>query len=166
MEMKKKIKKLNIKVEKGGMMCPQPGEFMKQSITIKNNGQIWFNAWRNLTEEEIAKGFTTEEGFFERVKITEQKNIGKENARRILERAGEVLPKHIDTNFMVLVCDASLDEIVIEYEDGEIVVGQLEQLTYELDDVEEFYDFLVEETLIENLFFFDERILDEEDDEG
>ena len=164
--MEKKIKKLNIKVEKGGMRCPQPGEFMKQSITIKNNGQIWFNAWRNLTEEEIAKGFTTKEGFFvERVKITEQKNIGKENARRILERAGAVLPKHIDTNFMVLVCDASLDEIVIEYEDGEIVVGQLEQLTYELDDVEEFYDFLAEETCIENLFFFDGYAIDEEDDE-
>ena len=45
-------------------------------------------------------------------------------------------------------------------------MGQLEQLTYELDDVEEFYDFLAEETLIENLFFFDERILDKEDDEG
>ena len=161
--MQRKIKKLNIKVEKGGMMCPQPGEFMKQSITIKNNGQIGFNAWRNLTEEEMAKGFTTEECFFvERVKITEQKNIGKENARRILERAGEVLPKGIDKEYKVVYCDACPDEVVIEYEDGEIVAGQLEKLTYELDDVEEFYDFLVEETLIENLFFFDERILDEE----
>ena len=165
--MQRKIKKLNIKVEKGGFMRPQPGEFMKQSITIKSNGQIWFNAWRNLTEEEIAKGFTTEEGFFvERVKITEQKNIGKENARRILERAGEVLPIHIDTNFKFLVCDACPDEVVIEYEDGEIVVGQLNELTYELDDVEEFYDFLAEETCIENLFFFDEPILDKDDDEG
>ena len=55
--------------------------------------------------------------------------------------------------------------LIIEYEDGEIVVGQLEQLTYELDDVEEFYDFLAEETCIENLFFFDGYVIDEEDDE-
>ena len=164
MEMDKKIKKLNIKIEKGGMMCPQPGEFMKQSITIKNNGQIWFNAWRNLTEEEIAKGFTTEEGFFvERVKITEQKNIGKENARRILERAEVVLPKYIDKEYKILYCDACPDEVVIEYEDGDIVMGQLASLTYELDGVWDFYEYLVEETLIENLFFFDERILDKEE---
>ena len=159
--MQRKIKKLNFKVEKGGFMCPQPGEFIKQSITIKNNGQIWFNAWRNLTGEEIEKGFNQNGGIFvERVKITEQKNIGKENALRILERAEEVLPKHIDTNFMVLVCDACPDEVVIEYEDGDIVMGQLANLTY---DVEEFYEFLVEETCIKNLFFFDERIFDEDD---
>ena len=162
--MQRKIKKLYIKVEKGGMMCPQPGEFMKQSITIKNNGQIWFNAWRNLTEEELAKGFTTEDGFFvERVKITEQKNIGKENARRILERAGEVLPKHIDKEYKLLICDACPDEVVIEYEDGEIVAGQLVNLTYELDEVEEFYDFLAKEIVIENLFFFDDYVKDDED---
>lgn len=163
--MEKKIKKLNIKVEKGGMMCPQPGEFMKQSITIKNNGQIWFNAWRNLTEEEMSKGFIASNGVFApAVVVREQKNIGS-NAKHILERASEVLPKYIDTEFMVLICDACPDEVIIEYEDGEIVAGQLANLTYELDEVEKFYDFLAEETLIENLFFFDERILDEEDDE-
>jgi hypothetical protein len=164
--MEKKIKKLNIKVEKGGMMCPQPGEFMKQSITIKNNGQIWFNTWRNLTEEEMSKGFIASNGVFApAVVVREQKNIGSANAQHILERASEVLPKYIDKEYELHICDACPDEVIIEYEDGEIVVGQLVILTYELDEVGKFYDFLVEETLIENLFFFDERILGEAHDE-
>lgn len=158
--MKRKIKKLNIKVEKGCMIWPEHGEFMKQSITIKNNGQVWFNVWRNLTMEEVAKGFTTEEGFFvKRVKITEQKNIGKENTRRILERAEEVLSKHIDKEYELFICDAIPDEVLIEYEDGEIVMGQI------IDSPWDFYKYLAEETVIENLFFFDELDLDDKDDE-
>ena len=158
--MKKKIKKLNIKAEKGGMMCPQPGEFMKQSITIKNNGQIWFNAWRNLTMEEECECM---EGM---VKVSQYKKLMCPHVDFILDEAQKVLPKYIDKEYKFFICDACPDEVIIEYEDGEIVVGQLANLTYELDEVEDFYEFLVKETVIENLFFFDEPILDKDDDEG
>ena len=86
--MLKKIKKLMIVVEKGGLRCVRPNEIEKQSLTIKSNGQVWWNATRTLTIEEQEKGFSNNG-----VKITEYKNIGKENAERILSHAEEVLTR-------------------------------------------------------------------------
>ena len=147
----KEIKRLTIKVEKGGMRCLKLGELTKQSLTIKNNGQVWWTAFRNFTWEEVAKGFAIDRNIVDKVRVSEYKNIGKENAKKILEKAQEILPKHVDTEWEYLVDDAILDAIFIEYENGEFLVGQL-ALPYELDDVEDFYDYLAEELLIEQLF--------------
>ena len=68
------------------------------------------------------------------------------------------LPRLLEKDYLIHVCDAILDEVLIEYEDGEIVMGQI------IDNPWDFYKYLAEETVIENLFFFDERILDDEDD--
>ena len=57
--MSKKIKKLMITAEKGGFRCPKPNEIEKQSITIKSNGQVWWNAIRTLTIEEQEKFLET-----------------------------------------------------------------------------------------------------------
>lgn len=144
-----KIKKLTISAEKGGFTKAEPKEILKQSITIKSNGQIVWTALRTLSTKEISKGFNCE-----LVKISERKNVGKANAEKILKRANEVLINKIDCDFKVLICDATPDKILIEYENGKIVSGQLIDLTYNLDDVELFYDFLAKETLINNLLFF------------
>ena len=148
--MSKKIKKLMISAEKGGFRCPKPNEIEKQSITIKSNGQVWWNVTRTLTIEEQKKGFSNNG-----VKITEYKNIGKKKAEEILIRAEEVLKNNIDTKFKTLICDACPDEIYIMYEDNEVLFGQLIDLTDSLDEIEAFYDYLSEELLIENLLFFD-----------
>lgn len=145
----KKIKKLSITATKGGFRCPKPNEIEKQSITIKSNGQVWWNATRTLTIEEQYKGFSNNG-----VKITEYKNIGKQKAEEILIRAETVLKNNIDTEFKVLIDDASPDEIYIIYEDNEVFCGQLIDLTDSLDAIDSFYDYLSEELLIEELFFF------------
>ena len=163
--MQRKIKKLSIKVEKSCFICPQQGEWMKQKFTINNKGQVFLTAWRNLTKEEFIKGFTTPKGSYSpAVVVREQKNIAKEDAENVLKKAQEILPKYIDSEYEVLICDAIPDEIFIEYEGGEIVKGQIANLTYELDEIEEFYEFLAGETLLENLFFFDEFL--DEGEEG
>ena len=153
--MQNKIKKLSISMERGGLKMPKPNEMEQQKLTIKNNGQVWWTGLRNFSKEEIEKGFGADGNIVKKVKLSEYKNIGKENALKILERAQEILPKHIDTECRHLICDASLDEVLIEYDDGEFLVGQLDALTYELDEVEEFYDYLAEELLIENLFMLE-----------
>ena len=157
--MQRKIKKLSITVEKGGLMCPLPGAPVKQKLTIKNNGQIWFTTWRNLTMDEECEGM---EGM---VKVSEYKKLMSLHVDFILEEAQKVLPKYIDKEYKIYIMDACPDEAIIEYEDGEIVFGQLANLTYELDEVEDFYEFLAKETCIDDLFFLDERILDNEDDD-
>ena len=148
--MSKKIKKLMISAEKGGFCCPKPNEIEKQSIAIKSNGQVWWNATRTLTIEEQGKGFSNNG-----VKITEYKNIGKKKAEEILIRAEEVLKNNISAGFEVLIADGSFDEIYIIYEDNEVLCGQLIDLTDSLDEIEAFYDYLSEELLIEDLLFFD-----------
>ena len=147
----KKIKKLMITAAKGGLRCVKPNDIEKQSITIKNNGQVWWNAIRTLTIEEQEKGFSNNG-----VKITEYKNIGRENAERILQRAAAFLKDRVNTEFNIFVCDAILDEIYIEYENGEILFGQLNEFAYQSDEISIFYDNLAEELLIESLFFFDD----------
>lgn len=149
--MSKKIKKLMIVVEKGGLRCVRPNEIEKQSLTIKSNGQVWWNATRTLTIEEQEKGFSNNG-----VKITEYKNIGKENAERILSHAEEVLKNNIDIEFKVLISDACPDEILIIYEDKEVLCGQLIDLTDSLGEIEAFYDYLAEELLMEKLFLFED----------
>ena len=146
--MSKKIKKLSITAEKGGFRCPKPNEIEKQSITIKNNGQIWWNSIRTLTIEEQEKGFSNNG-----VKITEYKNIGKKKAEEILILAEKVLKNNIDSEFKNLICDACLDEICIIYEDNEVLCGQLIALSDSLDEIEHFYDYLSKELLIKDLFF-------------
>lgn len=152
--MSNKIKKLSIKVEKGGMMCPRLGEIIQQTLTIKNNGQVWWTALRNLTEEERAKGFSYDGICIGNIKLSEYKNIGKDNALKILEKAQEVLPTKIDTEYKHFICDATPDEIYIEYENGERLFGQSIDFLSDSDDVENFYDYLAEELLIENLLIF------------
>lgn len=149
--MLRKIKKLKISASKGGFRCWQPNEIEEQSITIKNNGQVWWNATRTLTIDEQAKGFSNNG-----VKITEYKNIGKQKAKEILIRAEEVLKNKINTEFKTLICDACPDEICITYDNNEVLFGQLIDLTDSLDEIESFYEYLSEELLIENLFFFDD----------
>ena len=148
--MSKKIKKLMITATKGGFCCIKPNEIEEQSITIKNNGQVWWNARRTLTIEEQVAGFSNDG-----VKITEYKNIGKKKAEEILIRTETVLKNKIDNEFKVLIDDASPDEIYIIYEDNEVLCGQLIDLTDSLDEIEAFYDYLSEELLIEDLLFFE-----------
>ena len=148
--MSKKIKKLMISATRGGFRCVKPNEIEEQSITIKSNGQVWWNATRTLTIEEQEKGFSNNG-----VKITEYKNIGKKKAEEILIRAETVLKNKIDNEFKVLIDDVSPDEIYIIYEDNEVLCGQLIDLTDPLDEIEAFYDYLSEELLIEDLLFFD-----------
>ena len=147
--MSKKIKKLMISATRGGFRCVKPNEIEEQSITIKNNGQVWWNATRTLTIDEQSKGFCNNG-----VKITEYKNIGKQKAEEILIRAEEVLKNKIDTKFDALIDDAIPDEICITYDNNEVLFGQLIDLTDSLDEIEAFYDYLSEELLIEGLFFF------------
>ena len=149
--MSKKIKKLKISACKSGFRCWQPNEIEEQSLTIKNNGQIWWNVTRTLTMEEIAKGFLNNN-----VRITEYKNIGKEKAKKILEHAENFFKDKIDTEFINFICDATPDTVLITYEDDEFLFGQLNEFTYQSDDVEAFYDYLSKELLIENLFFFND----------
>ena len=139
-----------ISATRGGFRCVKPNEIEEQSITIKNNGQVWWKARRTLTIEEEANGFSNNG-----VKITEYKNIGKQKAAEILIRAETVLKNKIDNEFKVLIDDASPDEIYIMYEDNEVLFGQLIDLADSLDEIESFYDYLSEELLIEDLLFFE-----------
>lgn len=148
--MQKRIKKLSINMEKGGLKMPKPNEIEQQKITIKNNGQVWWTGLRNFSKEEIEKGFGADGNIVKKVKLSEYKNIGKENALKILERAQEIFPSIIDTEMTVLICDACPDYIVIEYEDGEIIFGQLLGLTYELDAVIDFYSYVSKEAVLNN----------------
>ena len=68
--MQRKIKKLSISAEKGGLICFRPGDLTRQKITIKNNGQVWWTGFRTPTEEEIAKGILQ----YNQVKISGYKN--------------------------------------------------------------------------------------------
>ena len=147
--MSRKIIKIKISASRGGFRCWQPNEIEEQSLTIKNNGQVWWNVTRTLTMEEIAKGFLNNN-----VRITEYKNIGKEKAKKILEHAENFFKDKIDTEFKTFICDASPDTVLIDYENDEWIFGQLNEFTYQSDDIEAFYDYLSEELLIENLFFF------------
>ena len=141
--MQKKIKRLSISAELGGLMCFMPGEMMEQRITIKNNGQVWWTGVRNPTEKEIAAGILR----YNKVKTSEYKNIGKENAVRLLEKAQAILPSKI-TAGKQYICDATPDWICIEYEDGEVLSG--ESVDFSLPN---FYEEIAEQVLIENLLF-------------
>jgi hypothetical protein len=147
--MQRKIKKLSISAEIGGLICFRPGDLMKQKITIKNNGQVWWTGFRTPTEEEIAKGILQ----YNQVKISEYKNIGKENALKILERAQEILPAKISDEYGRWVCDAIPDEIFIEYEDGEFIFGQSVDFRSSYNDLPNFYREIAEQVVIDNLLF-------------
>ena len=147
--MQRKIKKLNIKVEKGGLICFNAGDLMKQSITIKNNGQVWWTGFRNPTEEEIAKGMLQ----YNQVKISEYKNIGKESALKILEKAQDILPAKIPAEYEQYICDATPDEIFIEYENGEFIFGQSIDFITSCEDLPNFYREIAEQVVIDNLLF-------------
>ena len=149
--MQRKIKKLSISAEKGGLICFGSGDLMKQKITIKSNGQVWWTGFRNPTEEEIAKGILQ----YNQVKISEYKNIGKENAIKILEKAQEILPAKISDEYGQWVCDATPDEIYIEYEDGELIFGQVDFMS-SCEDLPNFYREIAEQVVIDNLLFCEE----------
>lgn len=100
--------------------------------------------------EEVANGFN------DKVRITEYKNIGKKKAKKILEHAEDFFKDKIDTELKTFICDASPDTVHIIYEDDEFLFGQLNDFTYESNEIEAFYDYLSEELLIENLFFFND----------
>lgn len=146
--MKNKIKKLTIVVEKGGFMLVRNGEVFKQSITIKNNGQVWHKSLRSITQKEEDAKIPQQD-----VKVTEYKNIGKQNAIQILARAQEVLPAKIDEEFKQFVCDAIPDEIYIEYEDGKTLCGQSVDFLTSNQEILAFYEMIAELVAIDNLFF-------------
>jgi hypothetical protein len=152
--MQRKIKKLSISAEKGGLICFRPGDLMKQKITIKNNGQVWWTGFINPTEEEIAKGILQ----YNQVKISEYKNIGKENALKILERAQEILPAKISDEYEQFICDATPDEIFIEYEDGEFIFGQSIDFLTSREDLPNFYREIAEQVVIDNLLFCEDYV--------
>jgi hypothetical protein len=147
--MSKKIKKLKISACKSGFRCWQPNEIEEQSLTIKNNGQIWWSTTRTLTMEEAVNGFPND-----KVRTTEYKNIGKEKATKILDQAEKFFKDKINTEFKTFICDGSPDTVFIAYENDEVLFGLLNDFTYQSDEMEAFYDYLSKELLIENLFFF------------
>ena len=149
--MSRKIKKLTICAEKSGYCGWQPNEIEKQYVTIKSNGQVWWNATRTLTMKEKRKGFSNNG-----VKVSEYKNIGREKAEEILARAENFFKDRIEMKFQSLICDASLDTVHIIYENNEVIFGQLNEFTYQSDEIEKFYDYLSEELLIESLLWFDD----------
>ena len=149
--MERKIKKLSISARVGYFGLHKPNAIIEQSITIKRNGQVWWRAKRNLTEEEMAKDFSKNG-----ITMTEYKNVGKERAERILQRAEELFKGKLDTEFHVLCNDAEPDVITIQYEDGKFYCGQLIDLTYNMDEIESFYEHLSQELLIDELLFFDD----------
>jgi hypothetical protein len=152
--MQRKIKKLSISAEKGGLICLDDGDFIKQKITIKNNGQVWWTGFRPPTEKEIAQGILPHN----EVKISEYKNIGKENAIKILERAQEILPAKISNEYGQWVCDAIPDEIFIEYEDGEFIFGQSIDFLTSREDLPNFYREIAEQVVIDNLLFCEDYV--------
>ena len=148
--MERKIKKLSISARVGYFGSHKLNAIIEQSITIKSNGQVWWRAKRNLTEKEQEQGFLGDG-----VSMTEYKNIGKERAERILQRAEELFKGKLGIDFNVLTCDAEPDVITMQYEDGEIYCGQLTDLTYNMDEIEIFYEYLSQELLIDELLFLD-----------
>lgn len=142
----KKIKKLMISAEKTGLCCLEPNDVEKQSITIKSNGQVWWNVTRTLTIEEMDKGFSKNG-----VTITEYKNVGRKKAEEILAVAGEFIKGKLNLGLYSGICDACPDHVVILYDDGEVLFGDFMDFTYQSDEIESFYDYLSEELLIENL---------------
>ena len=147
--MQRKIKKLSISAERGGFICFKAGDLMKQRLTIKNNGQVWWTGFRNPTEEEIAKGMLQ----YNQVKISEYKNIGKESALKILEKAQDILPVKISAEYEQYICDATPDEIFIEYENGEFIFGQSIDFMTSCEDLPNFYSEIAEQVVIDNLLF-------------
>ena len=151
-DMYKKIKKIVISACKAGFIMGQQGEIIEQSITIKCNGQIRWRGIRTLTQDEIEQGFAVDKA----VSITENKNLSKKIVEELLCHAEDFLVSRVNTEFTTLVCDASFDEVLIEYDDGTILFGQLNELTYQSDTIVEFYEYLSKKTQIENLLFFED----------
>ena len=79
--------------------------------------------------------------------------LGKENALKILERAQEILPAKISDEYEQFICDATPDEIFIEYEDGEFIFGQSVDFMSSCEDLPNFYSEIAEQVVIDNLLF-------------
>lgn len=149
----KQVKKLTI-IASGvhvSLGTYKPGEIFEQKITITSSGRISWEGMRTLTKKEVSKGFLTKG-----VKVSEVKNIGKKTAKKLLEKANEVLLRYYIPEILVqdMIADCEPDRIIIEYDNGEVLKGRLEQLTCNLDEVLDLYDYLEQQTQIKKLLYF------------
>ena len=139
--MKNKIKKLVIKIEACGFYPFESGRIISREITITNDGNVAIAGTIEEGKDRLSSKIVT---------AREVENVGEVITAKILKRAKKDLLKHLEEgdNPPFLIADCALDVIKIWYEDGTKVVGWLKQLTYELDDVMNFYDYISEKLCI------------------
>ena len=102
------------------------GDCGARKLTLRNNGHIVF------TEKDF--------GDKEKTSIVTHKTFDKEIIGKLLEKAEKLFtPDILSTEIKTWYCDACPDMITLKKENGEIIYGQLNDLTYNLEKVEDFY---------------------------
>lgn len=98
-----------------------------KKLTLRNNGHII------LVEKDF--------GDNENTSIVTHKTYDKEIVRKILDKAEKLFtPDILSTDIKTWYCDACPDIVTLKKENGKIIHGQLNNLTYNLDDVVDFYN--------------------------
>ncbi|MBO4572655.1 MAG: hypothetical protein J5762_02685 [Clostridia bacterium] len=98
-----------------------------KKLTLRSNGHVIF----------VEKDF----GDKENTSIITHKTFDKEGVRKLLDKAEKLFtPAILSTDIKTWFCDACPDMITLKKENGEVIYGQLNYLTYELNEVVGFYD--------------------------